>query len=323
MKYIQLNNTKLARIALGCDHYGETIPESVANKQLDIYLNSGGNLLDTAHVYGQDTVGGPSSSEQLLGRYLKANRNRKDVVLVSKGCHPPKEDMHASRINHRAMVEDISRSLDNLKTDSLDIWFFHRDDPEMPADEIIDMAQHLIDKKLVKYLGASNWTHRRIAQANAWANERKKTPFSISQIQWSLAHCTPEQWGDDTLVYMTEEARLWYEEQQMPVMAFSPQAKGFFSKMIAGVGETLSDRAKRRFVTDLNLSRVPRVRALAEELGVTPAAVVIAYITSQKNPSIAIAGSSKVEQITDTLNGADLTLTEEQLAYLVGESSKR
>jgi len=69
----------------------------------------------------------------------------------------------------------------------------------------------------------------------------------------------------------------------------------------------------------VNLSRVPHVRTLAGELGVSPAAVVIAYITSQKNPSVAIAGSSKVEQITDTLNGADLTLTEEQLAFLVGK----
>jgi len=319
MKYIQLDETELAQIALGCDHYGETISESVANKQLDIYLDAGGNLLDTAHVYGQDVVGGSSSSEQLLGRYLKTNRNRKDVVLVSKGCHPPKDDMYASRINHQAMVEDISRTLDNLDTDYLDIWFFHRDDPAMPSDEIIDMAQYLIDKKLVKHLGASNWTHPRIAEANAWAKEKKKTQFSISQIQWSLAHCTPKQWGDDTLVCMTEKARLWYEEQKMPVMAFSPQAKGFFSKMIAGVGETLSERAKRRFATDVNLSRVPHVRTLAGELGVSPAAVVIAYITSQKNPSVAIAGSSKVEQITDTLNGADLTLTEEQLAFLVGK----
>jgi aryl-alcohol dehydrogenase-like predicted oxidoreductase len=319
MKYIQLDETELAQIALGCDHYGETISESIAIEQLDIYLDAGGNLLDTAHVYGQNEVGGPSSSEQLLGRYLKTNRNRKDVVLASKGCHPPKDDMHASRVNHRAMVEDVSQTLDNLKTDYLDIWFFHRDDPAMPSDEIIDMAQYLVDKKLVKHLGASNWTHRRIAEANAWAKEKKKTQFSISQIQWSLAHCTPKQWGDDTLVCMTEEARRWYEEQKMPVMAFSPQAKGFFSKMIAGVGETLSERAKRRFATDVNLSRVPHVCTLAEELGVSPAAVVIAYITSQKNPSIAIAGSSKVEQIIDTLNGADLTLTEEQLAFLAGK----
>lgn len=318
MNYIHLNETKLAQIALGCDHYGQAISESIATKQIDIYLEAGGNLLDTAHVYGQDEVGGPSSSEQLLGNYLKANQNRKDVVLVSKGCHPPKDDMHASRINPQAMVEDISRSLDNLKTDYLDIWFFHRDNPAIPADEIIDMAQYLVDKKLVKTIGVSNWTHRRIAGANDWANKHEKTPFGISQIQWSLAHCTPEQWGDDTLVCMTEEARLWYEEQKMPVMAFSPQAKGFFSKMIAGTENTLSARAKERFATELNLSRVPHVQALADELGVTPAAVVIAYITSQKNPSIAIAGSSKIEQITDTLQGADLILSEEQLSFLLG-----
>ena len=100
----------------------------------------------------------------------------------------------------------------------------------------------------------------------------------------------------------------------------SPQAKGSFEDDRRS--ERRSQIGERRFATDLNLSRIPRVRALAEELGVSPAAVVVAYITSQKNPSIAIAGSSKVEQITDTLNGANLTLTEEQLAFLVGESTQ-
>ncbi|NMA22662.1 MAG: aldo/keto reductase, partial [Spirochaetales bacterium] len=105
-------------------------------------------------------------------------------------------------------------------------------------------------------------------------------------------------------------------EQQMPVMAFSPQAKGLFSKIIEGKEETISEGGRRRFFTERNLALVPEVRALSDELGVSPAAVVIAYLTTQKNPTIAIAGSSRVEQITDTLSAASLTLSAEQLATL-------
>ncbi len=317
MKYIDFHDTRLAQIALGCDHWGAAISEATALRQLDIYVEAGGNLLDTAATYGQEKAGGPSTSEQVIGKWLAADTLRDRLVIASKGCHPHKEDMHKSRIGEREMMDDISRSLEQLRTDRLDIWFFHRDNPAMGADEIIDMAQILVDRKLVTHLGASNWRTARIEEANAWAAAHGKAPFVISEIQWSLAHCTPEIWGDDTLVCMNEEEQAWYTEHNFPVMAFASQAKGLFSKLIAGDEQSLSETGRRRFLTERNRALVPEVRALSEELGVSPAAVVIAFLTSQKNPTIAIAGSSRVEQITDTLSAGSLTLSDEQLAALL------
>lgn len=316
MKYLDFFGKRLARIALGCDHYGASISEQTAMQQLDIYYQKGGNLLDTALIYGQEKTRGPSTSEQVLGKWLRTNNLHGQVIVASKGCHPYKEDMHRSRINEKDMMLDISRSLEQLKTDCLDIWFFHRDNPSMGGDEIIDLGSLLIDKKLVKHLGVSNWRTERIEAANVWAKAHGKTPFTISEIQWSLAHCTPESWGDDTLVCMTEEQRLWYEKEQMPVMCFAPQAKGLFSKLLSGREAALSETAKRRFLTKENLALAPKVQALSEQLQASPAAITMAYLTSQRNPTIAIAGSSRIEQITDTLGGADLTLTDQDLAFL-------
>lgn len=316
MKYIDFHNTPLAQIALGCDHYGATISETTALKQLDLYRTMGGNLLDTALVYGQEKAGEPSTSEQVIGRWLSSNDLRPEMVIATKGCHPHKENMHHSRISEREMIEDISRSLDQLKTDYVDIWFFHRDNPAMGADEIIDMAQSLVEQKLVRHLGASNWTTSRIEAANSWAHGRNKRPFAISEIQWSLAHCTPKIWGDDTLVCMNESEHAWYTATAMPVMAFAPQAKGLFSKLINGDEKSLSETARRRFLTERNLALVPEVRALSEELGVSAASVVIAYLTSQPNPTIAIAGSSRIEQLSQTLSASSLTLSAQQLATL-------
>lgn len=316
MKYTPFFETQLSQIALGCDHYGAAIAEKIALAQLDVFFEQGGNLLDTAHIYGQDKEGGPSSSEQVLGKWLRSNKNRKEMVVATKGCHPYKDDMSRGRITYKDMMGDIQRSLDQLQSDSVDIWFFHRDDLSMGADEIIDMGNILVDKALVKHLGASNWTTKRIEEANTWAKKHNKSQFVISEIQWSLAHCTPETWGDDTLVCMNESERAWYEKHNMPVMAFASQAKGLFSKLIEGNAESLSERARERFLTETNLAIVPRCKALAEELRVTPAALCMAYLTSQQNPTIAIAGSSKVSQITETLGGSDLTLTPDQVAYL-------
>jgi len=316
MKYTPFFETKLSQIALGCDHYGAAIPEKTALAQLDVFFEQGGNLLDTAIIYGQDKEGGPSTSERVLGTWLRSNKNRNQMVVATKGCHPYKEDMSRSRINEKDMMGDIQRSLDQLQSDSVDIWFFHRDDPSMGADEIIDMGSMLVEKGLVKHLGASNWTTKRIEQANSWAKKHNKSEFVISEIQWSLAHCTPETWGDDTLVCMNETERAWYEEHNFPVMAFASQAKGLFSKLIGGKGESLSERARERFLTEINLAIVPRCKELSEELGRTPASLCMAYLTSQKNPTIAIAGSSRVSQITETLGGSDLILSPSQIAYL-------
>jgi len=317
MKYIDFHGTPLAQIALGCDHWGTNIPEAIARKQLDIYTEMGGNLLDTAAIYGQEKAGGPSTSEQIIGEWLSSTNVRSELVIATKGCHPYKEDMHRSRISEREMIDDISRSLDQLKTDYVDIWYFHRDNLKMGTDEIIDLAQLLFDKKLIRHLGASNWKAARIEAANRWAADHNKQGFAISEIQWSLAHCTPESWGDDTLVCMNESEHAWYTEHNFPVMAFTSQAKGFYSKLISGNEKSLSEKARHRFLSERNLALVPEVRALSEELGVSAAAVVIAYLTSQKNPTIAIAGSSRVEQIVDTLSARDTTLSEEQMAALL------
>ncbi|WP_320128003.1 aldo/keto reductase [uncultured Sphaerochaeta sp.] len=317
MKYIPFFDKNLSQIALGCDHYGETINEEISFAQLDAYVQAGGNLLDSAHVYGQDVPGGPSTSELVIGKWLRSNNLRKSLTLVTKGCHPPKEDLHHSRLNEHSMLEDLEKSLEQLGTDYVDIWYFHRDDLQLKAPEILDMASVLVEKGLVKHLGTSNWTTKRIEEANTWAKAKGKPLFTISEIQWSLARCTPETWGDDTMVCMTDEQRLWYEQNKFPVMCFASQAKGLFSKVIAGKTDTLSKQARSRFMTEENLALVPQCKALAEELGVTPAAICMAYLTSQKNPTIAIAGSSRLSQITDTLSGADLTLSKDQLNSLL------
>jgi len=316
MKHLDFHGNQIAQVALGCDHYGENISEETSLKQLDIYRERGGNLLDTAHIYGQEVAEGPSTSEIVLGKWMRSTGLRTSTIVASKGCHPYKEDMSRSRINEKAMMTDISQTLDQLKTDYLDIWFFHRDDPRMGSDEIIDLASLLVEKKLVRHIGVSNWDVKRIQQANDWAKAHGKPQFAISEIQWSLARCTKETWGDPTLICMNAEQKAWYDQSKMPVMCFAPQAKGLFSKILAGTKATLSKQARSRFLTEENLALVPKVERLCDELGVPASAIAMAYLTSQSNPTIPIAGSSRVEQISETLGGSDLTLTEEQLAYL-------
>ena len=165
-------------------------------------------------------------------------------------------------------------------------------------------------------LGASNWTAARIAGANRFAAANGLTPFTISQIQWSLAAATPAMWEDDTIVCMDNTEEAFYRQACMPVMAFTPLARGFFSKAIAeGVDSPALERYAA-FKTPLNLARVERVRALCDRYNATPAQICHAFLTSGSLAGLAVLGAKNRVQLTDSLTGADLTLTAQDLEFL-------
>lgn len=316
MQYFTFHDNRLSRVALGCDHYGETVSRDIAWANLDLFFQAGGTILDVAHRYGQTGNDTPSASERTVGAWIKDRSCRNQVFLVTKGGHPDFDDLHKSRLDRRSIERDIQGSLDDLGVECVDLWYFHRDDGSIGADELIDMANELIlEKGYARFIGASNWKSGRIDAANRWAASHGRRPFAMSEIQGSLALCTPNQWGDDTLVCMDQAEAAFYRKTKMPVMCFSSQAKGYFSKKIEG-GQ-LSEKALRRFDTPENRALIPLVKRLAGKLGVPAAAISTSYLLSQKDLTlIPIVSASKASQLANTLKGIDLRLDEEQLERL-------
>lgn len=311
---------EVSQFALGCDHYGARRPEDLAMRIMDTYYELGGNMFDTAHVYSQERSGEVSLSERTVGKWIAANGVRNKIALVTKGAHPEKTDMLTSRIGEKNIRDDLSLSLETLGVDSVDIWFLHRDNPQIPAPEIVDMISDLVDKGYVRHLGASNWTGERIAQANDYARKNGKHGFEISQIHWSLARSTPESWEDPTIVCMNDIEYAWYKASQMPLMVFSPQARGVIARMISGGEAAVPENWAKRFMLRENLGRIERCRLLSEKTGKNPMGICLSYITSAPIPVIPLLGCSSPEQVRDSLKFADTTLTEEERAYLVTEA---
>ncbi len=307
-----------SRIALGCDHYGADIPRGNALAVMDAYFAAGGNVFDTAHIYSQPGEGKVSESEKLVGEWLRANGCRDTILLVTKGAHPGRDDMTKSRLNPEAVRGDLDLSLETLGVDAVDVWFAHRDNPAAPAAEIMDMLIETT-KGRVRHLGASNWTGARLAEANAHAAKKGHPGFAISQIQWSLARVTKASWGDDTVVIMDEAELGWYARSGMPVMAFSSQAKGLFSKAIEQGEAALPEKTARRFQVVANRDRIARCRIVSERTGVNPAGICLAYITSAPFPALPIVGTGRPEQLADSLRFADFDLTAEDRAFLAGD----
>ena len=221
-----------------------------------------------------------------------------------------------SRLAPECIEYDINTSLCVLDLDYVDIYCLHRDDERIPVGEIVDVMDNVVKEGFARSIGVSNWSAKRLNEANEYARKHNRTPFTSSQIQWNMAHCTREDMLDKTLYFMDDEEYKLYKENKIPVMAYSPQAVGFFSKYLESGEEKLSDRAKM-YCTDVNKKRAEKVRQLCEKLGCSPAALCVAYITCNPVDGYAVVSNSTMKQMEDTLTGVDLKITQDMIDWIL------
>jgi len=299
----------ISRYVLGSSGFGGRKSEELSFRQLDMYFRYGGNVLDSAAVYGE--------SEKTIGKYLKSGKiNRSDVIIITKGAHPHGESMHTPRMSADDIEFDIEKSFRDLGTDYIDIYYLHRDAPDIPAGAIIDILNKYVKEGRVRSLGASNWTAKRVNEANKYAAENNLAGFSFSQICCNAAVITPEEIGDDTLVCMNSAEYDEYIKNQIPIMAYSSQAEGFFQKFAFCGAEKISGK----YASEENIARLHRIENLSREKDVSVTAIVGAYLTSKVNKVtiLPIIGASSEEQLEDTLKNQGFELGEEEISYING-----
>ena len=281
---------------------------------LDKYTELGGTCIDTARVYCSWVEGGENASESVIGRWLKARNNRDKVIIATKGGHPPLEDMTASRLDAQSLKDDLEKSLECLGADYVDIYCRHRDDEKTPVSEIMPVLNEFVESGKVRFLGASNWTCGRIQAANDYAAAHDMEPFRVSQINYSLAHSSTDTFGDPTLVCMNMWEYNWYRKHNFPVMAFSPQAKGFFAKFARG--EMSNNLLEGQFTSTANLARLARVKEISEKTGDSPAVVPLGYLNSQPFFVSSVFAASKLWQLEEDMTAQDLRYDRRTAAFL-------
>ncbi|MBC7765052.1 MAG: aldo/keto reductase [Hyphomonadaceae bacterium] len=314
--YTKYNDIKISNLVLGTDYFGTTVTQQTAFELMDLYVANGGNCLDTARVYADWLPNGHGASERLIGEWLKSRKNRNALLISTKGGHPPLDNMAQGRLSRTCIEGDLEESLKALDIEHIDIYWLHRDDLTTPVSEIMETLHTLVQKGKVRAVGCSNWSVQRIKQANDFALKNNLTPFCASQIQWSLACSTPDVHKDPTIVCMNDDEYRGYLDLNMPIMAYSSQAKGFFAKAAAQGLETINQKAFARFCTPENIQRLERVKQYASEQHLTPTAVALGYILCNRISGMAIVGCKSTEQLKDTLTAQDVTMTEETVNWL-------
>ena len=300
--------------------FGTAIPpvstgEDRALELLDSVLESGVNVFDCARSYGQ--------AERTLGRWAESRGVRDRVVFLSKCGDIRDGQVHVDR---RVILDQFQMSLEALRTDCIDIYLLHRDDPDTPVEEQIDTMNQLLEAGRVRMIGVSNWTHRRIEAANAYAAAHGLTGFSVSSPNYSLAVQVKDPFGGGCVTLTgpdQQDARAWYTENQMPVVAYSSLARGFLSgRFRAGDNETaarvLDEFAQRGFLCKENMDRLRRAEQLAERDGLSVPEIGMRYVFASPMNLFAVVSTSSPERLRMNLRSAACPLGKEDAAFLEG-----
>jgi aryl-alcohol dehydrogenase-like predicted oxidoreductase len=316
MRYGTIPNVDkpVSRVALGTMIINTNEYERSA-ALLDDALAAGISTLDCAHVYG----GG--NSERAIGRWMEERGHREQVVILSKGAHP---NADRPRVTPYDITADLHDSLTRLRTDYIDIYLLHRDDPAVPVGPIVEVFNEHLRAGRIRAFGGSNWTHERLREANDYAAAHGLTPFAASSPNFSLAIQVDDPWGPGCVTIGGPDhagARAWYARTGMAVFAYSSLGRGLFSGRItranyAEMRDTLDGAAQRAYCYEVNLARLDRAHQLAAEKGMTVPQVALAYVLSQPLSIYALVGAAGTDEIAATTAAVALTLSPDELAWL-------
>jgi aryl-alcohol dehydrogenase-like predicted oxidoreductase len=271
----------------------------IDDEVLDEWVRLGGNSVDTARVYGD------GESERALGRWLATRREvRDDLIVLTKGAHP--ENGRERRVTPADIASDLRESTERLGR-HVDLYLLHRDDPDVPVGPLIECLNQHRSEGTLRAFGVSNWTCARIDEANAYAAADGLEGFCCNSPQLSLARQNDAHWPGTMAA--TEPVRDWHERTQMPLFAWSAQARGFFaghaSESVTRVYDSADNRERRRRAADV-----------AERVGCTTNQVAIAWVLAQPYPVYAVIGPRTVAQLREAVGALDVELAPDQARWL-------
>ncbi|KZS84076.1 hypothetical protein B4U45_19145 [Mycobacterium persicum] len=310
----------VSRIVFGTDRLRGRVLTWVPNRHreqrvfslLDRTFELGCNSFDTARLYWD--------SERTLGAWIRERRNRDDIVVISKGCHPNLLSRRP-RLSPSDVTRDLHASLKALDTDFIDLYLLHYDHPRAQIEPLIERLNRHLDEGKITAIGASNWSHERIADANALAASKGLKPFTASSAQFSLADWTRPLWpGAVTLGGNGQRAaREWYSRHGLSVFAWSSLGRGFFSDHFDPkhpAANRVSRRCMTQFGADENIKKLERTRIFAREHRATVAQVALAYVLRHPLEVFAVVGCTTFEKFAENVAALSLKLDEETLHWL-------
>lgn len=281
---------------------------------LDMAYEMGFTVFDTAHAYG--------NAEKNLGIWMERRGLRDSVIVLDKGCNPgmtgSADDMTPELI--RSQVEE---SLCRLRTAYTDMYILHRDDETKSVAQIVEVLNELKAAGKIGCFGGSNWTYRRTAEANKYAEEHGLEGFTVASPCYNMAELKNDPWGGSVCIAGASKAkdRMWYKENGIPVFSYSSLARGFLSGKYStrsgrDIHECLPEAPISEYYHPDNVARLKRAEELAEKKGATVSQIALAWLLSDELEVYPIVSPSGMAHIQDNVGAFDINLTESEREWL-------
>ncbi len=320
MQYHLLGNSglKVSEVCMGAMTFGRETVKADSHKMLDIYMEAGGNFIDTANMYSTGV------SEEIVGEWLE-KQNREDIVLATKVRFPMGTEPNQSGLGRKHVLASVEASLTRMKTDYVDLLYAHAWDDHAPLEETLETFSGLVRQGKVRYIAASNFGARHIQKAADLSQFKGYMPFIALQAKYNLLVRSAE-W----------ELLPACEENGLGFTVWGPLLGGWLSgRYQRGMKEPGAGRVKdaekfnrfekwSRYNTELTWSIIDKVTEIAGRLDKSPAQVSLNWLLNKKGVSSVILGAREIDQLKDNLGCLGWRLSEDDMAELdrVSETDK-
>jgi aryl-alcohol dehydrogenase-like predicted oxidoreductase len=284
-----------------------------SSEMLDFYFERGGNAFDSAFCYGPNC-------ECALGQWIEQRGLRDKVVLHGKGAHLATwtdAPFDNPGCDPQTLTKELLISLERLRTDYLDIYCMHRDNPKIPVGEFVDVLNEHVKAGRIRVFGGSNWTTERFDEANEYAKKHGKQGFQVLSNNFSLAVWNEPMWAY-CFASADEKSKAWLKKTRTPLFAWSSQASGLFTGRFkpedAGKPEMAS--VERVWFSPGNFERMKRAEQLAQQKGVLALQIALAYVLCQPFEAYALIGPRTTEETRTSLGALSIRLSPKELAWL-------
>jgi 1-deoxyxylulose-5-phosphate synthase len=311
MKYVRFGSTGLtvSRLCLGTMTFGLQTDESGSAAILNAAAESGINFMDCADVYplggGIPTVG---RTEEILGRWLAGKRHQFIVATKAYGRTGPLDWDEGSSRKH--LLDAIDASLRRLRTDYIDLYQLHADDPKTPLDETLEALDSIVRAGKVRYIGVSNFLAYRLALSLGRSEVRRVARYVSVQPRYSLLF---REFERDLFPLAAEEG--------LAVIPYNPLAGGMLSgkhkfdkapsegtRFALGTAATLY---QKRYWHERIFKTVSDFVGVANEAGMSPVTLAISWVLANPVITSPIIGASRADQLPASIAAADVTLKPE------------
>jgi len=321
MEYCHLGDSGLevSRLGLGAIPFGSTLSVDDSARMLDMFEQAGGNLIDTANIYGTTTRKEynqeAGTSERTVGKILAGRRDR--FVVATKGCWQMEVPLRPNGfgLSRTYLAKNIEASLKRLGTDYIDLYQCHCIDPYTPIEETMRVLDDFVRAGKIRYVGVSNWDGWQVARAVDHAAMMGLTRVLSNQIWYNLA----DRVAEFSIIPACRD-------RKVSIIAWGALAAGFLTGKYGrgdsqppGRFDVLKDTEMcswKSLSVERNFRTLDELRRIAEEIGQSVPSVVLRWLLQAGACDVVLVGASKLSQFEDNLKSMSFELSDEQVEAL-------